>query len=188
MRVKLYQLICSLVGLVFVCSSHANVTFEVCFDFGCKSRGQVSLSAGEWSSVSTILNAATAVGERKRIKRAIAWMEILAGQYTPTHRDLGGNLLSLNSDVQVGKLSGQLDCIDESINTKRYLDLFVQAGLLKFHAVTGRVYRRSFLTQHWAVQIEEVRTGRRFVVDSWFEDNGKLPVLVSSETWHDLSL
>ena len=188
MRVKFRELsmICAGCMLSFIAS--ANVTFEVCYDFGCRSRQEVSLSTTEWFSIRAIFRADNAMAEREDIKRAVARMEYLVGRYTPTYQDLGGNMpLQDGSDPPVW-LPGQLDCIDESINTSRYLELFAEEGLLRFHDAAGRTYRRSFLSQHWAAQVREINTGRHFVVDSWFEDNGEPPVMVSSEVWHDLSL
>jgi hypothetical protein len=83
--------------------------------------------------------------------------------------------------------SGQMDCIDESINTSTYLKLLEKDGLLKFHLVRERAYRRSLLTQHWAAQVVETANGQHYVIDSWFEDNGELPILVNGKAWHDLS-
>ena len=188
MRVKFFQSLCFFSGLVLFHSAYPDITVEVCYDFGCKSQREVSLGSGEWASVRAIFNADSAETERQHIKRAVARMETLVGRYTPTYLDIGGNLSYPKGDKQYVRPPGQLDCIDESINTKRYLELFEREGLMKFHTVTERVYRRSFLTQHWAVQMEEIHTERRFVVDSWFENNGEPPVVVSSETWHDLSL
>lgn len=188
MRVKFFQFLCFFPGLAWSYYAHPSITVEVCYDFGCKSRQEVSLQTGEWASVRALFNASNADMEREQIKLAVARMETLVGQYTPTYLDIGGNLPLPNGDDQFKKPPGQLDCIDESINTKGYLELFEKSGLLKFHTVTKRVYRRSFLTQHWAVQLQEINTDRLFVVDSWFENNGEPPVVVSSETWHDLSL
>ena len=174
----------------------ANVTFEVCYDFGCRHSSEVSLSVEEWRSVEIIFDAEDAAGEREDIKQAVAWMETLAGKYSPIHKDLGMNL-PVVEESETGKKArkqgtslfpGQLDCIDESLNTTRYLTLFEQGGLLKFHSVGSRVYRRSILYQHWAAQVIDVTSNQRYVIDSWFEDNGEQPVLVSSERWHDLSL
>lgn len=188
MTVKCLQFLCLFSGLALSHYAHPGITVEVCYDFGCKSRQEVSLETGEWASVRALFNADSADTEREQIKLAVARMEALVGQYTPTYLDIGKNLTFLNGDDQFEKPPGQLDCIDESINTKGYLELFEKSGLLKFHTVTNRVYRRSFLTQHWAAQIQEINTDRRFVVDSWFENNGEPPVVVSSEAWHDLSL
>lgn len=179
----------------------AGVEFEVCYDFGCRNSSKVSLSDEEWRSVVSLFDVEDAIGERENIKRAIARMETLAGRYSPVHRDVGMNL-PVVVEHETGKkertptasaslFPGQLDCIDESLNTTRYLVLFEQAGLLRFHQVGKRVYRRSILNQHWAAQVIDTTTttsSKRYVIDSWFEDNGEQPVLVSSERWHDLSL
>lgn len=187
-RVKFRDLSIIVVGCIISSIAWANVTIEVCYDFGCQSLQEVRLSDKEWYSITAIFDAEDAMQERGQIKRAVARMESLVGRYTPTHLDKGGNLPVQTGDEQLVRLPGQLDCIDESINTSQYLALFAGAGLLKFHDAAGRVYRRSFLSQHWAAQVREKKTGRYFVVDSWFEDNGELPVLVASEVWHDLSL
>ena len=187
-RVKFRDLSIIFAGCIISSIACANVTIEVCYDFGCQSLQEVRLSGKEWSSIRAIFDAEDAVEERGQIKRAVARMESLAGLYTPTHLDKGGNMPIQRSDERLVRLPGQLDCIDESINTSQYLELFEGAGLLKFHDAAGRVYRRSFLSQHWAAQVREKKTGRHFVVDSWFEDNGEPPVLVASEVWHDLSL
>ena len=78
--------------------------------------------------------------------------------------------------------------LDESLNATRFLTLLETQGLLRYHRVLERAYRRSLVTQHWAAQIEEVATGRRFVYDTWFKDNGRPPIMVSSERWHNLWL
>lgn len=83
---------------------------------------------------------------------------------------------------------GQQDCIDESINTTTYLRLFEQQGLLRHFKVIERAYRQAIIDQHWAAQIRQESNGARFVVDSWFQPNGYLPVIQASEDWEDLSL
>ena len=152
--------------------------FKVCFDFSCKNAQQVSLTRQEWRKVTGIffLNG-SAAEERQRLKEAVAAMERLVGNYTPTYRDVGRNW---PQDEELGSQSGQMDCIDESINTTTYLRLIEQAGLLKFHKVHDRAYRKSLFVQHWAAKIEELETGQTYVIDSWFEDNGELPVLVKA--------
>ncbi len=169
-------------------SDDEGIEFEVCHDFGCRAQSQIMLSGEEWRSVTGILNASSASQERNRIKEAIARMEVLAGNYSPIHQDLAMNLPVHDVAKDAGQYSGQLDCIDESINTTRFLTLFSKQGLLRFHEVLDRAYRRSFIRQHWAAQVEDRESGKRYVIDSWFEDNGEPPVLVSSERWHDLSL
>ena len=77
-----------------------------------------------------------------------------------------------------------MDCIDESTNTKRYLDLLQEQGLLHWHTVAERVYRAPhFFDLHWAGQIIELETLDSYVVDSWFLDNGNMPYIQALNNW-----
>jgi|GEM_PF-172809 len=156
----------------------------VCYNFECKKRDTVSLNSTEWSEVAGWLNPAAdnAATERDRIRRAIGWMEELIGRRTPTHRDVAGNLPA------GAEMPGQLDCIDESRNTTTYLRLLEKNGLLRFHRVVERAYRRAIFDQHWSGQLEQLSNGDRFVVDSWFQDNGMLPYIQPTNNWKDISL
>ena len=81
--------------------------------------------------------------------------------------------------------SGQLDCIDESTNTTTYLRLLDQAGLLRHHRVVERATRFGLFVgmPHSTAVIEELDSGNRFAVDSWFHDNGQPPHIVRLEDW-----
>jgi hypothetical protein len=155
-------------------------------DFGCKHQQTIALSDEQWKSVANwFQDTSSAHAERKQIKQAIGWMEVVVGQLTPTHRDVGGDLLNEEKEAI---FPGQLDCIDESLNTTTYLKLFEQNGLLKHHKVLDRAYRRAIFDQHWAGQIEALETGERWVVDSWFQHNGFLPYMQRSEEWKDIPI
>ncbi len=160
--------------------------FDVCMNFGCKDKQSVTLSEQDWQSVANWFTelATSAEQERDQVRRAIGWMEVIVGRYTPTHRDVGGNLLK-EEDTP---FPGQLDCIDESTNTTTYLKLFEQSGLLRFHQVIDRAYRRTLFDQHWAGQLEVLDSGERWVVDSWFQNNGDLPYLQQAVKWEDIPL
>jgi hypothetical protein len=183
----------SLVGLFGVSgtgqgSEPSAHTFPVCFDFSCRSEVTVSLDNNEWRGVRNLFfpPAINAKEERKRIQQAVGLMEIMAGKYTPTYRDLARNdeaVTSINSNT-----SGQLDCIDEAINTTTYLQLFEGDGLLRFHRVSERAYRRALFNQHWAAQLIEHGSGESYIIDSWFRDNGEPPYVVRGKQWHDLSV
>jgi hypothetical protein len=67
------------------------------------------------------------------------------------------------------------------------MDLFYEQGHMRFHRPVERAYRRGGFDAHWAGQLEEIATGTRFVIDSWFQDNGMLPYIAKSEEWHDLT-
>jgi len=159
----------------------------VCYDFSCKNMQLVRLNKSHWERVAGLfyLNG-SAQEERQRIKQAIAMLESIVGQYAPTYRDVGMNWPYENEEL--GNMPGQMDCIDESINTTTYLRLMETHGLIKYHKVLGRAYRKTLFNQHWAAEIVEMLDGQVYVVDSWFKDNGELPYLVKSEVWHDLSI
>ncbi len=176
----------ALAGLLCLSSpALASVTFTVCHDFGCRDETLVTLDTAEWATVRALFVAANAKEERLLIRYALGYMEYLAGRYSPVHGDVARNLPpGVNHRAELGP--GQLDCIDESINATRFLRLFEEEGLLQYHRVLDRAYRRSFVTQHWAAEVEDVTSGRRFVYDTWFADNGRPPVMVSSPRWYNL--
>ena len=158
----------------------------VCFDFSCKTSVTISLDDKDWQGVHEVFeNSESALQERDNIKQAIAVMEHLVGMYTPTHRDIARNWSEKHQELAA--LPGQMDCIDESINTTTYLGLLEQAGLLKFHRVLDRAYRKSLIDQHWAAEVVDIQSGQQYVIDSWFADNGEVPILVKSERWYKLS-
>lgn len=154
----------------------------VCYDFGCKTFVTVDISDDEFSQAAGWLSqpAPDALTERENLAKAIGWMEVLVGQRTPTKNDIAGNL----GDGNEGP--GQLDCIDESRNTTTYMKLFEARGLLKFHKVVERAFRRAIFDVHWSGQVEEVASGSRYVLDSWFQDNGNLPYIQTTEEWLDI--
>ena len=180
-----YQRISFVAYLLLVFPAWAEETFHVCHDFGCRNETRVELDSHEWNSVRALFGASSAEEERQQIRYALGYMEYLAGRHSPLHRDVAGNLPP-GVESLAGQPMGQLDCIDESINAHRFLMLFEKDGLLRYHRVLGRAYRRSLITQHWAAEVEDVATGRRFVYDTWFEDNGEPSLMVASSRWYNL--
>jgi len=159
----------------------------VCYDFGCKSSTVVNLPVDEWREVADwfAVAAPTPQQERQQIKQAIGWMEVLIGRHTPTHKDLAFNL-PVGQDDLSDLFPGQQDCIDEAVNTTTYLRLLEQQGLLRHHVVIKQAYRKALFDQHWAGQIREIVSGKRYVVDSWFQPNGYLPIIQNSPDWEDI--
>ena len=156
----------------------------VCYNFGCRIKEYVSLTVDDWSSVEVIFKPQTNSPqvERIRIGKAVAQMEKLVGKYTPIHRDIALNL------GKGAEFPGQLDCIDESINTTTFLHILERYELIKHHKVIKRAYRRAAFDQHWTGQLEELNTADRYVVDTWFYANGEMPVIQPTEEWLDISI
>ena len=184
LSIGLLVCLCTCGTLVLPVPSHAKeLTLPVCYGFSCKIRQIVSITPAEWRSVVNWFDgtATTPEDERQQMRQAIGWMEVVVGRYTPTHLDIGMNL-----EKHPVNMTGQMDCIDESINTTTYLTLFEQQGYLRWHRVTDRAYRGSLLDAHWAAQVEQVDNAVKYVIDSWFQDNGMLPYIAKSTEWLDL--
>ncbi len=160
-------------------------SIPVCMNFSCREKQVIAISLEEWDSIANWMRPAAvdAQTERLNIKNAIGWMEVIVGRHTPTHRDVGGDLGNPNAIYP-----GQLDCIDESLNTTTYLRLFEDNHLLKHHKVIDRAYRKAIFDQHWAGQIETLVGGERWVIDSWFQHNGYLPYVQKAEKWEDINI
>lgn len=151
----------------------------VCYDYGCKKQDWVALTENEWNEVAGWFDPPPRNGEeeRERIKNAIGWMEVVIGNHAPTFRDKGRN------NATKDDFPGQLDCIDESINTTSYLALLAKQGLIRHHNVMSRAHRKALIDQHYSGQLEDKATGETYVVDTWFYDNGKLPVVQTTKDW-----
>ena len=156
---------------------------SVCHGFDCRITSTISLSSSEWNSIIGWLKdpAQDAKSERDHIRHAIGWMEVIVGRHGPGREDRALDLQYVSSRI------GQMDCIDESINTSNYLKMFEQENLLRWHRVVERIQRRALFDAHWASQIEEIASGTRYVIDSWFQDNGMLPNVQKTLDWKDIS-
>ncbi len=150
----------------------------VCHGNGCQFLGHLSLTPEQWQEVAGLFHppAGSAGQEREQLRSAIAKMERLAGDATGTRRDKGG---TFNGG------EGQMDCIDESINTTLYLTLFRMHGLMRRHRMEDRATRGWFLFgwPHTTAVVSEVEGGRLWAVDSWFLDNGEPPFILPLEDW-----
>lgn len=155
--------------------------FSVCYDNGCASLAWLQLSEEQWQRVRAVFAppAATSAEEREQIKSAIALIETIVGEMTGTARDKGGTFPGFGQP-------GQMDCIDESINTTLYLTMLQKYGLLRWHNVADRATRWSlFSWPHTTAVIEDRASRREWAVDSWFLDNGEPPFVLPLEIWRD---
>lgn len=156
--------------------------FSVCHEHSCAEVDQVGLKDYEWRSIQRPFSrtSASPAQERDFIARAIARFETIVGKRTGTWNDKGGDLKGLGQD-------GQMDCIDESINTTSYLRILEGTGLLRWHTVEDRATRGWFLWgwPHTTAVIRDTRSNELYAVDSWFEDNGKPPHIVPLGQWKD---
>ncbi|MBS1269490.1 MAG: hypothetical protein MAG794_00441 [Gammaproteobacteria bacterium] len=169
----------------------------ICHGFGCRNKETASISEAEWKQIKAFFSdpAESPKEEREQIRKAAGWFEVVIGRHTPIHLDKGKNEYpgriktagpATTEDGPNGTTVGQMDCIDESLNTTTYLTLMEKAGLFRYHRVVERAHRKSAFDQHYAGQIEELRRGARWVVDSWFYDYGSLPYVEEATEWYDI--
>lgn len=155
--------------------------FSVCYGHTCNSISNIGLQENEWRDIEAIFTdneISNPVEERVVIGRAIAEFEKIVGKYTGTSEDLGQNSAGAG-------LPGQLDCVDETINTTVYLSLFQNNQLLKWHTVDERISRgiMSLQKPHFTAVILDKSDNTKYAVDSWFRDNGEPPYIVPLNDW-----
>lgn len=156
-------------------------SFSVCHGYGCREVTQVGLTTNEWQEIRQLMQPAAenAEQERRSISRAIARFERIVGRKTGTSTDLA---LTFNASADLD----QMDCIDESSNTRSYLLILQQQKLLRWHRVSDRATRGFFLFgwPHTTAVMDETGSGsQRWAVDSWFHDNGAEPEIVPLAQW-----
>ena len=164
----------------------ADEMIDVCYNYGCAAEEAVLFSEDRLEAVSQLLaHARTPEVEREFLALAVGRLYAWAGEQTPIWLDRGGN------QADEGE-HGAMDCIDHSTTTTRFLDMMQKRGWLRFHRVLMPERRvRFFVLQHYSAVIEELGPMRdpehpapeRYVVDSWFRDNGKPAVIMPLEDW-----
>ncbi|MGH6948849.1 MAG: hypothetical protein ACREDZ_16080 [Kiloniellales bacterium] len=153
----------------------------LCHGHGCRLSTKIVLADADWSEMKRLFGdgpAESAADERARIAAAIGLMEGRLGGRAGLAGDRGRNVFPPTDD--------QLDCIDETLNTTIYLDLLAQHGWMTWHRVdrpAKRGFDRGELWVHETAVVSEIATGRAYVVDSWFHDNGTPPHVVPLSLW-----
>ena len=124
--------------------------------------------------------AADASEERTRLAHAVALLERIVGERVGTSADIGGTF-------QGAFKSGQLDCVDETVNTTVYLSLIEDDGLLEWHTLGAPADRNLFTGAccwpHKTAVVNETSSGDSYAIDSWFHDNGVPAEVVPLSDW-----
>ncbi|WP_376710905.1 hypothetical protein [Pseudochrobactrum lubricantis] len=176
------KLLCAgvLVSLILPLEMASAQTFRVCHGYDCYYRTKVTLSSKDESRIRNLLQKATrsANDERKALRMAVAIFE-----------ERGTAIISVRDKpkMQFGKarIKGQMDCVDESINTDNFLRYLETRGWLKHHTVAKRMTRGSFIDgryPHWTAVIKDM-SGHSWAVDSWYEAGGGMPDIMPLQEW-----
>ncbi|WP_150429325.1 hypothetical protein [Dechloromonas sp. CZR5] len=173
----LYLLLACWSGAVF-----ADEVVRICHGYGCDHEVRVRFTEGQLGQIRRMMYAATdAATERGVLAVAIGRLYGWGGEQSDIYNDHGGNYAD-------DDLPGKMDCIDHSTSTTRLLRLLAQRGYLRWHLVQEPQSRNfaGIVPIHWSAVIEEKSQEgepRRFVVDSWFVDNGQPAVILPLDEW-----
>lgn len=157
--------------------------FPHCQGYGCRAYKNVVLNKADWKKIEKIFGkkAKNVEQEREKIAKTIGQFEKIVGPITGTGNDKRGTF------IQTGY--GQLDCVDESLNTTIYMMLLKEKGLIVFHEIAQPQVRWPIISgrgwMHQTAVVTEKETGKQYAIDSWFEDNGVDPWVVPIEEWQN---
>lgn len=160
-------------------SAIADEIVPICYGYSCIAQDQIRYSGGQIARVGQLLNATVdAAAERKALAEVVGQLYAWAGEQSDVRNDRGGNHLDDN-------LPGRMDCIDHSTSTTRLLQMLEAYGFLRWHRVSDIEERNwAFVfSTHYSAVIEEKASAARFVVDSWFVDNGQPAVILPLDEW-----
>ena len=174
-----------LAGLASAAMADAANSVRVCYNYGCLVEQEVHYSDRQLRQLRDLLGVArNAEEERERLSLAIGQLLAWAGEQSPISADRGGNFAD-------DGVYGRMDCIDHSTTTTRLLQLLADHGWLHFHRVAEPAWRVLYLFElHYSAQIAELAAPTaegsepaRFIVDSWFRDNGRPAVVLPLANW-----
>lgn len=153
----------------------------VCHGFDCRNKTRLVLTDADERYFASALAAghSSPAAERAAIAKAVAY-------YEKRSVTAIGAADKAKSDIsQTGKL-GQMDCIDESTNTRSLLLHLAHMGLLKHHDVLSNISRGIMVDgryPHSTAVLKEKSVGKKWAVDSWFGASGEQPDVMPLDVW-----
>lgn len=193
MKPLLYQIFAipvALFGLSGCLSESSNYTASLsapptetviaCHGFNCRMRTRVAFTIADTASLSSIMEKgmASPAAERAAISRAVQYYEERAAKAIGV-RDEG------KSDITESGRRGQMDCIDESTNTRSLLVYLDSHKLVRHHKVLRNVSRGMLVDGRYPHSTAVLRdpAGQKWAVDSWYEPTGGAPDIMPLEAW-----
>jgi hypothetical protein len=158
-----------------------DATVRICYGYGCLVQVDIRYTEARLRELGHRLNQADdALAERQILAEVMGRLYAMAGEQSDIHNDRGGNYAD-------GSIPGKMDCIDHSTSSTRLLRMLEARGDLRWHRVLEPEVRNFALIfpAHYSAVIEEKTDGEaaRFVVDSWFVDNGQPAVILPLDEW-----
>lgn len=156
------------------------VRLKICHGFGCHFQSQVDLGAADARRLAAILAAGRASprSERAAVSRAVQYYENRAARAVGV-RD------HAKSNARQWRRRGQMDCIDESTNTRAFLLYLEGRGLLKHHTVQRNVTRGFLIDGRYphSTAVLRDRSGEKWTIDSWYTPAGGPPDIMKLSQW-----
>jgi hypothetical protein len=153
---------------------------QVCHGYSCRYKTNLTLGAPDERRFASIL----AVGKKSPDAERIAIARAV-GYYERRTLDAIGIRDEPQSKLGGSGVRGQMDCIDESTNTKTLLTYLAERSLLKHHTVAMNS-SRGFLVDgrypHSTAVIRD-RSGVKWAVDSWYAPMGGEPDILLLRDW-----
>ena len=156
---------------------------SVCSGYGCILKGQFAFSVQEISSLKNIMEPGhkSPEAERQAVATAISEMEKMARTHLRYKPDV-----EFSYQKYAGK-RGQMDCVDESLNTTGYLQYLYAAGLLKHHKPLRTYAARGLIIDgrypHKSARMRD-SSGTDWAVDSWKGRDGARPEVMLLSKWY----
>jgi len=161
-------------------SAPVQTKMRACYGYGCRYSAFFPITQTVADRFAAIMKGGTASPEAERaaISRAVQYYEDLSAE------TIGARDLPRSPVVASGK-KGQMDCIDESTNTRALLLYLDQRRLLAFHTVRPNTARGVLIDGRYPHFTAVVRdnSGKDWAVDSWFEAAGGPPDIVPLSYW-----
>ena len=152
----------------------------VCSGFNCHFKTRLDLGSTDAGRFAEIMSAgyASPQAERDAISTAVQYYEKRAGAAIGV-LDEGRSVFGASGEL------GQMDCIDESTNTRSLLLYLERRGLLKHHAVRSNVSRGFFIDGRYPHSTAVVRepNGEEWAIDSWYAPMGDAPDILPMGQW-----
>lgn len=151
----------------------------VCHGYDCSYKTRLDLGASDARRFAAMFsNVGSAEGERKAVSKAVQYFE-----------DRAAGVIGIRdqpkSTVAGSREKGQMDCIDESTNTRSLLLYLEKRGLLKHHSVESNRSRGLFVDGRYPHSTAVLRqsSGQHWAVDSWYEPMGGPPDIMPLDEW-----
>lgn len=164
--------------------------FKLCHGFSCSEKTLVELDEKQWEKVTAVFKkpAKTPEKEREQITRAVGILETEVTKAAKLNPDFG-------EAETFEKDQSQMDCIDEAINTTRYIEFLEEAGLLKHHDPAPPIHRGFFVDGQWphnSAAVKEENSKEIYAIDSYYFKSGTpanaVPIDVWLEEWRPANL